>query len=52
MCRLVPSLTRTFVGREDAGDHLEHLQQQQMLLRSKLDRVYEGRLSDAIPEKL
>jgi hypothetical protein len=28
------------------------LQQQQMLLRSKLDRVYEDRLSDAIPEEL
>ena len=27
------------------------LQQQQMLLRSKLDRVYEDRLSDAIPEQ-
>ena len=27
------------------------LQQQQMLLRSKLDRVYEDRLSDAIPEE-
>ena len=28
------------------------LQQQQLLLRSKLDRVYEDRLSDAIPEEL
>ena len=28
------------------------LQQQQMLLRSKLDRVYEDRLSDAIPDEL
>ena len=28
------------------------LQQQQMLLRSKLDRVYEDRLSDQIPEEL
>lgn len=28
------------------------LQQQQMLLRSKLDRVYEDRLSDAISEEL
>jgi hypothetical protein len=28
------------------------LQQQHMLLRSKLDRVYEDRLSDAIPEEL
>jgi ABC-type phosphate transport system auxiliary subunit len=28
------------------------LQQEQMLLRSKLDRVYEDRLSDAIPEEL
>jgi ABC-type phosphate transport system auxiliary subunit len=28
------------------------LQQQQMLLRSKLDRVCEDRLSDAIPEEL
>ena len=28
------------------------LQQQQMLLRSKLDRVYEDRLKDAIPEEL
>ncbi len=28
------------------------LQQQQMLLRSKLDRVYEDRLNDAIPEEL
>ena len=28
------------------------LQQQQMLLRSKLDRVYEDRLIDAIPEEL
>ena len=28
------------------------LQQQQMLLRSKLDRVHEDRLSDAIPEEL
>jgi Recombinase zinc beta ribbon domain len=28
------------------------LEQQQMLLRSKLDRVYEDRLSDAIPEEL
>jgi site-specific DNA recombinase len=28
------------------------LQQQQMLLRSKLDRVYEDRLSDAIPKEL
>lgn len=28
------------------------LQQQQMLLRSKLDRVYEDRLSDQIPEDL
>ena len=28
------------------------LQQQQMLLRSKLDRVYEERLSDAILEEL
>ena len=28
------------------------LQQQQMLLRSKLDRVCEDRLSDAIPDEL
>ena len=28
------------------------LQQQRMLLRSKLDGVYEDRLSDAIPEEL
>jgi hypothetical protein len=28
------------------------LQQQQMLLRSKLDSVYDDRLSDAIPEEL
>jgi len=28
------------------------LQQQQLLLRSKLDRVYEDRLSDQIPEEL
>jgi hypothetical protein len=28
------------------------LQQQQMALRAKLDRVYEDRLSDAIPEEL
>jgi hypothetical protein len=28
------------------------LQQQQMLLRSKLDRVYEDRLSDAISDEL
>ena len=28
------------------------LQQQQMLRRSRLDRVYEDRLSDAIPEEL
>jgi site-specific DNA recombinase len=28
------------------------LQQQQMLLRSKLDRVYEDRLADQIPEEL
>jgi len=28
------------------------LQQQQMLIRSKLDRVYEDRLSDAIPDEL
>ena len=26
------------------------LQQQQMLLRSKIDRVYDDRLSDAIPQ--
>ena len=31
---------------------MSRLQQQQMLLRSKLDRVYEDRLSDAIPEEL
>ena len=31
---------------------LLRLQQQQLLLRSKLDRVYEDRLRDAIPEEL
>ena len=31
---------------------LLRLQQQQVMLRSKLDRVYEDRLSDRIPEDL
>ena len=31
---------------------LLRLQQQQMLLRSNFDRIYEDRLSDAIPEEL
>jgi hypothetical protein len=45
-------LRESQTDKESSSGPPWRLQQQQMLLRSRLDRVYEDRLSDAIPEEL
>jgi hypothetical protein len=51
--KLATVLRESQAHREQfACTSLLRLQQQQVLLRSKLDRVYEDRLSDRIPEEL
>ncbi len=51
--KLATVLRESQADREKfARTSLLRLQQQQVLLRPKLDRVYEDRLSDRVPEEL